>query len=314
MAKTESQTAGVESKKERAEAAGPVIRTLIGAYLFSVGLISAVLLVICFPDIRTVALPPGEVGPRGTTASDGSERETTDGRASTRGTIDLAFPAIAIPMREKPLQLTPERGLIVLAALAGILGSFLHAAQSFAIYVGNREMTRSWAWWYVLRAPIGAVLGIMFYFVVRAGLLAASSETVSPYGVIAFGALAGWFSKQATDKMAEVFETLFRAQKPEQYKDKLGSGALAPTIAEVTLEPVQGTGDLLLTIRGTNFKSGATVLLDGVELKAEVKDESELTATLPADKRPAAGDRKRLTVRNPAPDPVPSKPYDVKIP
>ena len=49
-----------------------------------------------------------------------------------------------------------------MAFLAGILGSFMHAGQSFAKYVGNEQLTSSWACWYILRPPVGGVLGLLF--------------------------------------------------------------------------------------------------------------------------------------------------------
>jgi hypothetical protein len=60
-------------------------------------------------------------------------------------------------------------------------------------------------------------LALVFYFVIRGGLLSVNggADTISPYGVAAVAALVGLFSKQATDKLAEVFTTLFRTQKGE---------------------------------------------------------------------------------------------------
>jgi hypothetical protein len=57
-----------------------------------------------------------------------------------------------------------DQGLVLLALLAGILGSFMHAAQSLSAFVGNRQLRASWTLWYVLRPPIGAILGALFYF------------------------------------------------------------------------------------------------------------------------------------------------------
>jgi hypothetical protein len=47
----------------------------------------------------------------------------------------------------------------------------------------------------------------------RGGLLSTSArvEDVSPFGVSAVAGMVGLFSKQATDKLREVFDTLFRA-------------------------------------------------------------------------------------------------------
>src|SRR6185295_6479708 len=54
---------------------------------------------------------------------------------------------------------TPEQRLMLLAFLAGMVGSFLHAAQSLATYIGNNDFKMSWTAWYVLRPWVGGVLG-----------------------------------------------------------------------------------------------------------------------------------------------------------
>ena len=110
----------------------------------------------------------------------------------------------------------------------GALGSYVHAATSFASYVGNRRLMLSWAWWYVLRPFIGMALALIFYFVVRGGLLStgAAATDVSVFGVAAVAGLVGMFSKQATDKLRELFDNLFRTEKGEgddARADKLGA-------------------------------------------------------------------------------------------
>jgi hypothetical protein len=97
-----------------------------------------------------------------------------------------------------------DQGLLLLAFLAGITGSFLHAAQSLSSYVGNGEFKTTWAAWYFLRPWIGGILGFAIYFVFRAGLVA-GANAMNPYGVVALGLLGGWFSKTTTDKLQEVF-------------------------------------------------------------------------------------------------------------
>jgi hypothetical protein len=116
-----------------------------------------------------------------------------------------------------------EQGFIMLAFLAGLAGSFLHGAQSLATYLGNEQFKRSWATWYFLRPWIGGVLGFTIYFAFRAGLVSSTSG-LNPFGVVALGALGGWFSKTTTDKLQEVFETLFRTRQDDNRKDKLVSG------------------------------------------------------------------------------------------
>ncbi|ACK66187.1 hypothetical protein PCC8801_2158 [Rippkaea orientalis PCC 8801] len=112
--------------------------------------------------------------------------------------------------------------LLILAFLSGMAGSFLHAAQSLSTYIGNNRFKASWAIWYFLRPWIGGILGFAVYLVLRAGLIGGGSVVnINPYGVISLGILGGWFSKTTTDKLQEVFETLFKTDADENRKDKL---------------------------------------------------------------------------------------------
>ena len=90
-------------------------------------------------------------------------------------------------------------------------------------FVGNRRFVGSWTWWYLLRPFIGVALALLIYFAVRGGLIAASTGAggLSPYGVAAIAGMAGLFSKQATDKLREVFETLFKTDHPPERDDQL---------------------------------------------------------------------------------------------
>jgi len=114
------------------------------------------------------------------------------------------------------VSLWPEVQFLCLVAAAGALGSYIHLATSFADYLGNRQFVRSWTWWYVLRPFMGSALALIIYFAVRGGLIAGTSgaSELSPYGVAAIAGLAGMFSKQATDKLREVFENLFKTTPP----------------------------------------------------------------------------------------------------
>ncbi len=118
--------------------------------------------------------------------------------------------------------------LTLVALLSGALGSFVHAATSFGTYLGNRQLIRSWAGWYALRPFIGMALALIFYFLIRAGFISPSANetAISAYGVAAVGGLAGMFSKQATDKLQEVFKQLF---KPPEAEDQLRGDKLKPS-------------------------------------------------------------------------------------
>jgi hypothetical protein len=66
-------------------------------------------------------------------------------------------------------------------------------------------------WWYGLRLFSGASLALLVYLGVRGGLFGgqASAPQVDPYGTAAFAGLVGLFSRQATEKLEEVFDTVF---------------------------------------------------------------------------------------------------------
>lgn len=131
--------------------------------------------------------------------------------------------------------LNAEQRLIAVAIVAGALGAFVHTASSFADHVGNRKFRSHWVWWYPLRPFIGSAMALTFCFVVRAGLLATgfspgTSTTGQRQGsavfmVAAFSALAGMFSKQAADKLSEVFDTLFKSDKDLERDDELTPSA-----------------------------------------------------------------------------------------
>jgi hypothetical protein len=272
----------------------------IGVYLVLMAFVSIYVIVAIFPQVEMRPLDPAAA--------------TAAGRADAKweALIDLEFNPLRIAGWTIMSRLEPAQGLLLLAILSGVLGSFMHAAQSFAMYVGNQQLTPSWAWWYLFRPPIGAVLGLLFYFVLRAGLLTASVEAVSPYGVVAFGALAGWFSKQATDKLAEVFENLFRTEKTREYRDRLSAAAPRVTRATISEAPAPST-DTILTIEGEHFQTGATAVLDRTPLATTVTSPTQLTARVPAAKRPPAGAEVELTVQNQGPGTVPSPPFTVKF-
>ncbi len=186
-----------------------------------------------------------------------------------------------------PTWWTIDRGLISLALLAGAMGSSIHTMQSFAAFVGDRKLESSWIWWYVLRAPIGAILGLFFYVALRGGVLTIGSDnasaTINPYGVVAICGLAGWFSKRATDKLAEVFDIIFRTTKETEFTGKLGPEVDKPSIERIepmTLVAAEGGP---LTIIGKGFKRDAHVQIDETKLDTTQDDAGNLTVTLAPD-------------------------------
>lgn len=132
------------------------------------------------------------------------------------------------PTVEPPFgHISRDIDLVFLVLLAGALGSFLHSARSFADFVGNKRMAGSWAWWYLLHPFTGAIMALVFYAAVRGGFLAITGganvapSDLSPYGVTAIAALVGMFSNQATQKLADIFDVLFKPSSGKELKNPL---------------------------------------------------------------------------------------------
>ncbi|KDN88021.1 hypothetical protein [Kitasatospora cheerisanensis] len=109
-----------------------------------------------------------------------------------------------------PWHLTSNTAMLVAVLAASGLGSFVHAATSFATYAGNRQLLPSWLPWYLLRTAIGGALALLVYFLLRGGLFANGTDgtATNPYGFAGIAGLCGLFSKQATDKLREIFDTV----------------------------------------------------------------------------------------------------------
>jgi hypothetical protein len=181
----------------------------------------------------------------------------------------------------KKLKFTMEQHLILLVAISGSLGAFIHAATSFTYHFGVRDFEKSWVSWYLMRPFIGAALALTFYFLLRGGLINVNADErvagqysavqdsvvyihydtsqktaavrssadslagfrrigmerlpvrkdslpVNPFGVMGISIMAGLFSRQAIDKLGEIFENVFLK------KEKTGKSK--PLVEENTSE------------------------------------------------------------------------------
>jgi hypothetical protein len=189
----------------------------------------------------------------------------------------------------------------LLVIISGAIGSYIHSATSFADFVGNRRIASSWVWWYILRGLIGLSLALIFYFVLRGGLLSAGTpaDNISPFGIAAVSGLVGMFSKQATDKLQEVFDTLFRSDRPVDRADKLSNPV--PKITDIDPRThVVSSGDLTLLVTGNGFISESVGRVDGRDRRTTYRSPTELRVVIPAADLPPVGNI-NVTVYNPPP-------------
>jgi len=202
---------------------------------------------------------------------------------------------------------TPDAALLILVILVSALGSYVHATVSFTDYVGNRQLARSWIWWYLLRLLVGTSLAVLFYFAIRGGFFGGSTDStdINPYGVAALAGLVGLFSKQATDKLREIFDTAFRVA-PGYGDDARGDSIVHPTPTLEASEPQRlRAGEAELVLVGSGFTTGSSVRVaqpggPDVPRKVSFLGPQRLGVTLEADDVAAPG-LLLFTVVNPEP-------------
>lgn len=121
--------------------------------------------------------------------------------------------------------LTPDVRVLLLALLAGALGAAIHIFSSLSGFVGNRTFKVSWLMWYILRMPTGALLGLFLTLGLQGGLPVeqVSFDGANPFQMCFLAGLAGLFSRNALDKLEDVFETLFKTDKNDDRKDNMDS-------------------------------------------------------------------------------------------
>jgi hypothetical protein len=184
----DATTPGTHSEEEQARRLPTVWIAALGVYLVVLAVVLTAVLVQLWPAIEAI--------------------QHSDTGATGVQHVSLLWGLVDV-------SLSPDTCFIVLVIVVSALGSYVHAATSFVTYVGNRDLRTSWLWWYLLRTFIGIALALLFYFALRGGFFAAqaSATEVNPYGIAALAGLTGLFSKQATDKLKELFDTLFRTER-----------------------------------------------------------------------------------------------------
>ena len=203
-----------------------------------------------------------------------------NGRVSNAMTVRVVRPLARFQIFGMPVPITREVQLALLVLFAGALGSIIHTLQSLADFLGNRTLTGSWFWWYVTRPFLGMAIAFVVYAVLRAGFLTgtpADVRVVNPFGAIAVAALVGTFSDKALLKLAEIFETLFRAD------DKRGGKLAAPVIDK--LEPAfvqQGSAGIELIIKGERLAKVNAVKVGDQERQPKRVGEGEVVIDLTA--------------------------------
>ena len=233
---------------------------------------------------RTTPTPAPNATATPTSDAADAESETTPSPSPAPSPSPTPLEAVAMPISfpfiSKCVMTTFDERLLLLVMVAGMLGSFIHGATSLADYIGNNRFSRRWTWFYLLRPVIGMSLALVFYFVIRGGFLTTNvgATDINPYGIAALAGLVGMFSKQATDKLSEVFTTLFRSGEGDDKRgDKLDPDASAEKLTPEPTEVVAGSDGFTLTVNGTGFVEDCKITFDGTEQTTTFESATSLT-------------------------------------
>jgi len=123
-----------------------------------------------------------------------------------------------------------DRTVLIAVMLFGTLGGLLHLASSLTMFVGNRDLRRSWLIYYLMAPLQGAALAPLIFLLTKSAILAPqltqSTQSLNLTGIYALAGLTGLFAKQAIEKLADLWATFFtrvRADDPT----KTGAGQRA---------------------------------------------------------------------------------------
>lgn len=113
--------------------------------------------------------------------------------------------------------LSGEVTILLIAMIMGALGAVVYTSTALVTRVANKEFDSHWALWYIVHPPLGSSLAVVFYLLLRGGLvnLSVSAGGLNLYGVAAVSGMVGLSSKEATQKLKELFKTLFEGTQPQ---------------------------------------------------------------------------------------------------
>ena len=168
----------------------------------------------------------------------------------------------------------------------------------------------------------GASIAVIFYAVIRAGLLPVPANKDASVAVVAIAIIVGLFSQQAAVKLKDIAEALLAKPEPGPPNESKPQGSLPPGSSSTgepsssaptpTIDPTHGHPGDTVTIKGTGMKTVNSITFGSVTVPPadfSVQDDT-ITVTVP-DPQPGQVDPKvDVTVTGDAPTPKLSFTYD----
>jgi len=189
-----------------------------------------------------------------------------------------------------------DSDLFLLVVFAGALGGALHGLRSLAWYVGLRSLVKSWTLMYVLLPFTGATIAVIFYAVIRAGLLQVQANKNTSVALIAIAVLVGLFSQQAAVKLKDIADAFLAKPASGPPGETKPQGSLPPGSTPVgkpgpvgsgpAINPATGSAGTPVTITGTGMKAVSSITFGGRPGTAITVAGDTITVTPPT---PTAG-------------------------
>lgn len=178
---------------------------------------------------RSLASADEGGGGEGTQAEAGVASRETDLRGAEVRRADSVARSAAVDAVRAIDRGATEKVVLLMVTVLGALGGSFHLVASLVKYIGNRQLKRSWLLYYLSLPFIGAALAPTVYMLLRVGILSppaaanggSATADLNLVGIYAFAVLTGMFAGTATDKLREVFTTVFRTER--NTKDPIGS-------------------------------------------------------------------------------------------
>jgi hypothetical protein len=194
-----------------------------------------------------------------------------------------------------------ETDLFLLVVFAGALGGALHGLRSLSWYVGLRSLLKSWTLMYVLLPFTGATIAVIFYAVIRAGLLPVQASNNTSMGMIAIAVLVGLFSQQAAVKLKDIADAFLAKPASGPPSESKPQGSLPPGGSPETkpgpgapkpaISPADGQAGTKVKIKGTGMTKVDKITFGGVDATGFTITTADDTITVEAP-TPAAGQGK----------------------
>lgn len=141
-------------------------------------------------------------------------------------------------------------------------------------------------------ASLSASRWRVFYLLIRGGPIIPNGSTepqINPYGAAGLAALVGMFARQATDKLAEIFESLFRSDKERARSEPLTPSG-APDLRGLDPANVKaGSANVVVRLVGDRFADDVAVTINQTGVKPLTAARNEVRVAVPDPMRSSPG-------------------------